>query len=160
MLRLQSQIMGRSITIMVSSLPGTFVLQQRHLSTIMISTQVYKWELGKLHRIVGLWICRCFWPEFTKMGEDLAHAQVMHRMIQKMSVEYDQFVTDRHFPTKSLKPVKNKRLNVMVCFMIYCEGFHWVDWKLIKNLVAMVTNFKEKTWKVQCHGRGDFEFYI
>ena len=47
-------------------------------------------------------------------------------LIEQISwLECDPFVTDGHFKNfKVWRPVKNKWLDVMVCFMIYCERYH------------------------------------
>ena len=42
----------------------------------------------------------------------------------QLVTECDQFVTDGHSHKKVSWPVKNKRLDMMVCFIIYCEGYH------------------------------------
>ena len=39
------------------SMPGTFVLQQDTLSTLLLSTQVYKWVPGRMWRICCICIC-------------------------------------------------------------------------------------------------------
>ena len=69
-----------------------------------------------------------------------------HVMIRKINgrclYECDQFVTDGHFQKVWRPDCENKWLDVMVCFMIYCEGYHynvsvlnvytiWLPWLLI-----------------------------
>ena len=39
------------------SMPGTFVLQQDTLSTLLLSTQVYKWVPGRMWRICCVYAC-------------------------------------------------------------------------------------------------------
>ena len=42
----------------ISRAPCTFVLQQDNLSTLLLSTQVYKWGHGRMWRIIVVWICQ------------------------------------------------------------------------------------------------------
>ena len=57
------------------------------------------------------------------------------------------------------RPVKNKWLDAMVCYMIYYEGYHQVYWKFI-NLVAMVTYLHENPRKVKCNNGRDRNFGV
>ena len=49
----------KGLRVWFPSLPGTFVLQQDILSTLLLSTQVYKWVPGRMRTLFVAWCGMC-----------------------------------------------------------------------------------------------------
>ena len=61
-------------------MPGTFVLQQDIFSTVLLSTQVYKWVCGRMQMLFVAWYGMCAPPE-------VAHGQNAPQGVEKVHYE-------------------------------------------------------------------------
>ena len=58
-IRLNPWLWIRGLRVRFMSMPGTFVLQQDTLCTLLLSTQVYKWVPGRIRTLFVAWCGMC-----------------------------------------------------------------------------------------------------
>ena len=58
-IRLNLWLWIKGLQVRILSMPGSFVLQQDTLSTLLLSTQVYKWVPGRMRMLFVAWCGMC-----------------------------------------------------------------------------------------------------